>query len=276
MPRRSMLVLALVFLAGAVVALGGFFLVGRDRAHAAGSTYPPAYGMMGGSYSGGMGPGMTGGATGTGTGHGPGMMGSYSGSMGPGMMRGAFGGGSVQSSVTTDELRAVRARVEQQLSTWGYKGFTVGEIMAFTNNDYVLVKDPKGTPAFELVADPKGRWLMPEPTMMWNAAFGMMRGVAGSGFGMMGSYGCSYSAGANGSTTSGSPLSPAAAKTRANAWLAQNRSGETTADATPLPGYYTIDVTKSGGKIGMLSVNAKTGAVWFHTWHGNFLVDQDF
>lgn len=60
-----------------------------------------------------------------------------------------------------------------------HKSFTVGEIMAFTNNDYILVEDPKGQPAFELLADPKGRWLIPEPgpNVMWNTSYGMMRGM---------------------------------------------------------------------------------------------------
>ena len=43
-----------------------------------------------------------------------------------------------------------------------------------------------------------------------------------------------------------------------------------------LPGYFTIDVTASGKKVGMLSVNQTTGAAWYHTWHGGFLADQDF
>ena len=249
MRRHGLSISALVFVAGGIAALGGFSLIGHDRAHAAGSTCSQGYGMMGGSSGG---------------------------SLGPGMMRGALGGGTVQSSVTVDELRAVRDRVERQLSTRGYTGFTVSEVMAFTNNDYVLVRDAKGVPAFELLADPRGRWVMPEPTMMWNTAFGMMRGFTGGGFGMMSGYGCPGVSAATGGTSTGSTLSGAEAKVRANAWLAQNRSGEATADATPLPGYYTIDVTKNGSKVGMLSVSAKTGAVWFHTWHATFLADQDF
>jgi hypothetical protein len=241
MNRRSVTVLALVFLAGAAVALGGFSAFGHDPASASGP-YGHA-GMMGGGYGNGA-----------------------------GMMGGAFGGGSVQSSVTPAELAAVRDRVEQQLAAWGYKGFAVGEIMAFTNNDYVLVEDAKGAPAFELLADPSGRWLMPEPTMMWNTSFGMMRGFSAGGYGMMGAaYGCPSAAGATGSVST-----PAHAKKTADAWLVKNRAGEATADATSLPGYYTIDVVKGSAKVGMLSVNERTGAVWYHTWHAGFLADQDF
>jgi hypothetical protein len=184
------------------------------------------------------------------------------------MMGGSYGG-VVQSSVTPAELATVRDRVEKQLADSGYKDFTVGEIMAFSRNDYVLVKDTAGKPAFELLADPNGRWLMPEPgpNMMWNTSYGMMRGVSVPG--------CPYATGSTGGGTS-TLLSADQAKTRADVWLAQHYPGRVTADATALPGYFTIDVTANGSKVGMLSVNETTGAVWYHTWHGEFLADQDF
>jgi hypothetical protein len=42
-------------------------------------------------------------------------------------------------------------------------------------------------------------------------------------------------------------------------------------------GYYTCDVkdTLTGLKAGMLSVNGRTGQVWYHTWHGNFVRVQE-
>ena len=286
MSRRSLTVLVLVVLAGVVVATAAGF----------------GYGMMGtgnrttmmGSNR-GYGPGMTNGSNGYGAGmmgsngYGPGMMGSNG--YGPGMMNGSNGYGAgmmgrldsstVQSSVTPAELAAVRDRVEKQLVAWGYKGFRVGEIMAFSNNDYVLVKDAAGKAAFELLSDPKGHWLMPEPgpNRMWNTSYGMMRGVSAAGTacnygqGMMGgTYACSGTTG----SASGSPLAASQAKARADAWLGNHYPGRATADATALPGYYTIDVTKNASKVGMLSVNATTGAVWYHTWHARFLADQDF
>ena len=36
------------------------------------------------------------------------------------------------------------------------------------------------------------------------------------------------------------------------------------------PGYYTLHTLQDGDVEGMLSVNAVTGAVWRHTWHGEF------
>ena len=46
------------------------------------------------------------------------------------------------------------------------------------------------------------------------------------------------------------------------------------ADTMAFPGYYTIDFEVNGQPAGMLSVNAYTGQVWYHTWHGQFLSDS--
>lgn len=42
-------------------------------------------------------------------------------------------------------------------------------------------------------------------------------------------------------------------------------------DAEAFYGYYTLHVLKDGKIYGMLSVNAYTGAVWYHNWHGAFV-----
>jgi hypothetical protein len=170
----------------------------------------------------------------------------------PGMI-GGFGV-DVQTSVTPAQLATVRDRVERSLADSGYPRFRVAEVMAFERNDYVLVRDGAGRPAFELLADPNGRWLMPEPgpNMLWNTTYGMHQPLE------------------PGSMTVGQ------AKARANAWLDRHLSGRSAGDATALPGYYTIDVVQSGRPVGMLSVRSATGAVWFHSWHGTFLGDRDF
>ena len=37
------------------------------------------------------------------------------------------------------------------------------------------------------------------------------------------------------------------------------------------PGYYTMHTLRDGEIEGMLSVNAVTGEVWGHSWHGAFV-----
>jgi hypothetical protein len=57
----------------------------------------------------------------------------------------------------------------------------------------------------------------------------------------------------------------------AQQWLDKSQSGSATEAADAFPHYYTLHVTKDGQVTGMLSVNAYTGAVWYHTWHGAFV-----
>jgi len=40
-------------------------------------------------------------------------------------------------------------------------------------------------------------------------------------------------------------------------------------------GYYTMDVKKNGMVLGMLSVNAFSGQVWYHSWHGGYIGMQE-
>ena len=249
--RHSVLVaFAVAVFIGAIALLGGYLLFSNDRSTASASR--DGYPMMAGHPTlGRYGSGMMGGLN---------MMGNgYSGQM---MMGGV--GGIVQTSATPAELASVRDRVESALNASGYSAFEVAEIMAFTRNDYVLINGGSGKPAFELLVDPKGRWVAPEPgpNMMWNTRYGMMRGVASSGGPFPGG--------------NGDGLTDAEATARADEWLADRYPGSSAQDTTSLPGYFTVDVGKDGRTIGMLSVNQRTGAVWYHTWHGEFVADRDF
>jgi hypothetical protein len=40
-------------------------------------------------------------------------------------------------------------------------------------------------------------------------------------------------------------------------------------------GYFTFDAHRDGRPFGMLSVNAHTGQVWYHTWHGAFVAEKE-
>ncbi|WP_188905401.1 hypothetical protein [Deinococcus aerophilus] len=63
------------------------------------------------------------------------------------------------------------------------------------------------------------------------------------------------------------PYSEADARTLASTFVATYLPGATVEEGHTLSGYYTFDY-RQGGAEGMLSVNARTGEIWRHTWHG--------
>jgi hypothetical protein len=208
----------------------------------------------------------------TGSNDGWGMMGRHRGGYGPGMMGSGYGIPAPLSparSASKANLKTVRERAGAWLRDRGFGGYRVAEVMAFTNNDYIAVEDSSGHGAFELLSGPRGEWLMPEPgpNMMWNTRYGMM---GGSGQGMMGGYGA-YDTPSEG----GQNISARRARTIADKWLDENFPGRRALDPHAFPGYYTIDFGSNGHPVGMLSVNASTGAVWYHNWHGHFLASSD-
>ena len=219
---------------------------------------------------------------------GPGMMGGTSapGIMGSGMMGSAFGGAGAGGTPTPSgvQLRQIATRVNSWLAARGFKGCKTAEVMAFTNNDYVAVHDAQGRPAFELLTNLRTTWVMEEPpSMMWNTKYGMMGDIGSRvtpmmGGGMMGggSWSSSYGRGAGKVTTTSQAV------TVADNWLSKASPGERVASDAggsamgKFPGYYSFDTVKDGTTYGMLSVNAATGAIWYHGWHGTFLSERDF
>ncbi|HSP71573.1 MAG TPA: hypothetical protein VLN26_04340, partial [Gaiellaceae bacterium] len=104
---------------------------------------------------------------------------------------------------------------------------------------------------------------------------GMMGGAAPGG-GMMG--GGSYGGGMMGggytapSTPANAHLSLERAHELAQQWLDANQSGtKVESGGDSYPGYYTLETLRDGKINGMISVNATTGAVWPHWWHGQFI-----
>lgn len=98
---------------------------------------------------------------------------------------------------------------------------------------------------------------------------GSMMGGSGYG-GMMGGSGGAAQTATTPSTSATASI--AAAHTLAQRWLSANESGvkvESGGDA--FPGYYTLETLRGGKITGMISVNASTGAVWPHWWHGAFV-----
>jgi hypothetical protein len=149
--------------------------------------------------------------------------------------------------------------------------------MQFQLNYYAIVEEKStGNGAFELLADPRDGRVFPEmgPNMMWNTKYSPMATLGGR---MMGGFGAFASGGMM--SRGWGPSAPATQPTvtadqasqYAQQWLDQNQSGSAMEPPYEFPGYYTLHTTRDGQITGMLSVNAYTGQVWCHTWHGSFI-----
>ncbi len=235
------------------------------------------YGMMGPGMM-GMGPGMMGMGPGM-MGMGPGMMGFGMMGMGPGMMGfGMMGMGAGMMGMmgmaepellglpvlSIAEAREAVAGYLEGLAAFGLPadGFTIGEVMVFDNHAYVQVLEKEtGRGAFELLVEPRTRWVMPEPgpNMMWNLKYSPMARMMGWSFGLE-------------NLPGEMPIGEEDARRIAQAYAAQVLNGAQVAEElTAFYGYYTVDVLRDGEPVGMLSVNGYTGQVFVHHWHGDFV-----
>lgn len=226
---------------------------------------------------------------------------------GPGFGPGWQGQAAAGQSISLAQAETI---ARQAVAQSGNAGLAVAHIMEFSNNFYVAVKDKAtGQGAFELLISRYTGFVHPEPqSMMWNTQYGHMTGFRGSrgfgpgsgyGPGMMGSGfgpGSGYGPGmmspgfgpgagfGPGTTGPGfrstapagtALLTLAQAEAQAQQYLDAQVPGAETSEAIAFPGYYTIDVDRNVKPIGMLSVNAYTGQVWYHVWHGTFVQEKD-
>ena len=171
---------------------------------------------------------------------------------GRGGMMGSNRGGSMMDTrvwlagngVQVTTISAARDRATAAASP---SGLHTGEVMQFSDNFYVELKDASGASATEVLVDPATGAVFTEfgPAMMW--------------------------------TTGTAPyaVSSDRATAIANAWLQSNAAGQSVGMTDVFPGHYTMDTVSGGNTVGMLSVNATTGAVWYHTWHGTFIAKED-
>ncbi len=176
-------------------------------------------------------------------------------------------------------------------------GLRTSEILRFQLNYDVVLVDKEGNGATEVLVDPATGAVSLEygPAMMWNTRYGPSgrdRGGMTSAAemrSMMGSYGVAYGGmmgagmmGGSGDGMMGGSSTPPAATggavslARAHAiarrWLDANEPGTTVeSGGDAFPGYYTLETLSDGRIDGMISVNAATGAVWPHWWHGRFV-----
>jgi hypothetical protein len=172
---------------------------------------------------------------------------------GPAMMGGTRMMGSLWlagNGATVDSIPAARDRASAAAAQAGLRP---GEVIWFENGFYVELKDTAGDPATEVIVDPASGTVFtePGPAMMWNTRYGMH-------------------------STGSASVSPQRAQRIATEWLDTNLPGRTAQPPDSYPGYYTLETTGADGSInGMLSVNAATGQVWYHSWHGQFIAKDD-
>jgi hypothetical protein len=243
-------------------------------------------GMMGnGQYGPGMmgngqyGPGMMGNGQ-----HAPGMMNGYGGMMGMmnGGMMGNFAGATNAEPLSIEETETA---VNSYLANLNDDKLSLGEIMIFDNHAYAQILDQStGRGAFEVLVDPVSRavYLEPGPAMMWNSEYNALSGPGMAGMmgmmgGMMGTNAGPMSGMMDGMMGGYAPEAEASVTADEAAAIAQRYLDNAlpgtvvneTADA--FPGYYTLHVEQDGQISGMVSVNAYTGQVFYHFWHGTFI-----
>jgi hypothetical protein len=238
--RRGWWIAVLVTAVVALVASVGVAAATMGRA-GFGRFGGPAVGMMAGV---GTGAGTTTGEQGMMAGRagtGAGMMGG-----GTGMMGGRYGLAGDGQPVTT--LTAARARAQAFADELG-AGLRAGEVMQFSNGYYAEVLEADGSGATEVLVDQGTGAVSVEqgPAMVWNTRYGMHAAATAAA------------------------ITAAQAIADAQAWLDARGAGLTPGEAEAFPGYYTLHTLKDGAIVGMMSVNASTGAAWYHTWHGTFL-----
>ncbi len=221
-----------------------------------------------GYQSGHMGPGMMN-TPGYNYGY-PGMMGNRSSQMGPGMMYNQSGNYSyvpgMMGGMMTGNMMAIyypeSKPITQDVALKNMENFSrqygsnteVEDFMAFSSNYYAVVKDTtSGQDIAEILVDRYSGSTYPEPgpNMMWNTRYGAGRAQAGS---------------------SGYDL--AGAKKLAEDFLTGYLPGSQIQESHSLPGYYTFDFGRNETE-SMLSVNAYSGQIWVHTWHGPYIGDMN-
>jgi hypothetical protein len=239
--RRTIMV---VLLASLIVLISSVIAAPWIAAAVSGS--PRAGQAVPGAGPGAAGPGV--GVVGPGMMGGPGSAGMMGGSgstrmmSGSGMMSGRVwlaGDGVPVTSIAAARARAAAASAGV--------GLHPGEVIQFSANFYVELKDSSGAAVTEVLVNPATGAVStePGPAMMWNTG---SRAVA---------------------------VTSEQARSIGSAWLQADRPGESVMSLDAYPGYYTMDTVVAGRPVGMLSVNATTGAVWYHTWHGTFVARED-
>ena len=205
------------------------------------------------------GPGMMGDLSGSGYGRsaseamGRSMMDGFGRRYYSGMMGEGWSGMGMMALYFPDEVPISEDEARSLLSTFAAEfgdEVELKDFMAFSNNYYAQVVDSKtGEGLAEILADRYSGAVYPEPgpNMAWNSRFGLWQ-----------------------ASSEPSRYNLESARDLAQSFLSEYLPGSEVVGSSSFPGYYTFDFGR--GEIeGMLSVNAGTGDVWIHNWHGLYL-----
>ena len=173
---------------------------------------------------------------------------------------GPWSGGS-PPGVTVTMDQAIQA-AQGYVARFGNPDLALEEVMEFECNFYFIVQERStGIGAFELLVSRFNGAVFPEPgpNMMWNTKYGHMGGMMGGA--------PAYPA--------GTPMAADQAGQVAQQWLDLYQPGSTIEPLDAFYGYYTAHFMQGDTVTGMLSVNAYTGQVWYHNWHGAFIGERE-
>jgi hypothetical protein len=182
----------------------------------------------------------------------------------PGYAPGMMSNSRLAQTQPLDSPEAAQAAFARYLGVVDNRNVALDEVMQFQWYYYASVKDTTTADgAFELLANPRTGFVSPEfgPGMMWNTQYRLMRA-----WGMLN--------GLWGRPAVEPSLSSDQAQQLAQHWLDQNQPGGVTGTLHAFPGYYTLHIAQAGEIAGIVSVNAYTGQVWYHTWLGPFVASM--
>jgi hypothetical protein len=185
-----------------------------------------------------------------------------------GMMGGGMMGGwgyYIAPNGTAETLDQAVIDMQNYVVSLGNPNLKLTEVEEYSLNFYGAVQEKStGIHAFQILEDKFGGTVDPEmgPNMMWNTKYSLMPRMMG-GFWF-------------GSPSTAMNVTVEQARANANEFFKGYLPGATLEAAIDTYyGYFNMDVLQNGKTSGMLSVNGYTGAVWYHTWHGEFIAAKD-
>ncbi len=246
MDKKSLVILAVVLVVVGIAGLVFGSMYSTLGGYPAG--YSPQWGGYRGICPGGMmGGGMMGGSVG------PGMTGGMMQIMGGNML--ISGGIPFNPNGSLVSLEQSKDIAKRYLAAQNYPDLELADLEEWEFNFYVEYKEKStGIKAFQMLIDKYSGIVSPEmgPNMMWNTKYGMMN-----------------------LQSSTMTLTKEQAMVSAQQFLDSRLPDTKAEDGGVFYGYYHFDVKKNNQMYGMLDVNGYSGQVWYHTWHGDFIREED-